>query len=187
MKLIAGACAAVAISTVGLMASPFAEALVDKPTFAEATVDKQATGQTRPGTEIVTPQVVANAKNLTEEVRAVGCIRAWKPAPGDVTKLAENREPGMSGMFVLTPLASGPTVATDLPTYLLTPSATVNFQQHLDRKVEVVGMAQTAPMPPTVQEIVNAPTQRPEEKPNAQSFPRLTVKTIKKVADSCPS
>ena len=134
-------------------------------TYAEATVDDQG----------------------REEVHAVGCVRAWKPAPPDVTRSPENREPGMSGIYVLTPLTSGPTVAADLPTYLLTPSATVNFHQHLDRKVEVVGMAQTAPMPPTVQEIVSAPTPRPEEKPNAQSFPRLTVKTIRKVADSCPS
>lgn len=155
MKRIAGLCSAVAISTVGLLAS----------TSAEATLDDQG----------------------REEVHAVGCVRAWKPAPQDVTRLPENREPGMSGIYVLTPLASGPTVATDLPTYLLTPSATVNFHQHLDRKVEVVGMAQTAPTPPTIQEIVSAPTERPEEKPNAQSFPRLTVKTIRKVADSCPS
>jgi hypothetical protein len=155
MKRIAGLCTAVAISTVGLLAS----------TYAEATVDAQG----------------------REEVHAVGCVRAWKPAPQDVTRSPENREPGMSGMYVLTPLTSGPTVAGDLPTYLLTPSATVNFHQHLDRKVEVVGMAQTAPMPPTVREIVSAPTPRPEEKPNAQSFPRLTVKTIRKVADSCPS
>ena len=155
MKRIAGLCTAVAISTVGLMAS----------TYAEATGDEQA----------------------PLEVHAVGCLRAWKPAPLDPTKLPENREPGMSGMFVLTPLTSGPTVATDLPTYLLTPTATANFHQHLDRKVEVVGIAQTAPMPPTVQQIVNAPTQRPEEMPNVQSFPRLTVRTIKKLADSCPS
>ena len=155
MKRIAGLCSAVAISTVGLLAS----------TYAEATVDDQG----------------------REEVHAVGCVRAWKPAPQDVTRLPENREPGMSGIYVLTPLASGPMAAGDLPTYLLTPSATVNFHQHLDRKVEVVGMAQTAPTPPTIQEIVSAPTERPEEKPNAQSFPRLTVKTIRKVADSCPS
>lgn len=169
MKFIAGVCAAMAISTVGL--------------FAQA----QAPMQTRPGTEKVTPQIERDAKNLTEEVTAVGCIRAWKPAPEDVTKQPENREPGMAGMFLLTPLASSPTAAIDLPTYLLTPSATANFQQHLDRKVEVVGVAQTAPMPPTVQEIATAPTQRPENRPNPQSFPRLTVKSIKKVADTCPS
>ena len=169
MKLIAGVCAAMAISTVGLVA------------------EAQAPVQTRPGTERVTPQIAAAARNLTEEITAVGCVRAWKPAPEDVTRLPENREPGMAGMFVLAPLASNPTTAADVPTYLLTPSATANFQQLLDRKVEVVGVAQTAPMPPTVQEIVTAPTQLPENKPNPQSLPRLTVKTIKKVADSCPS
>jgi hypothetical protein len=179
MKLIAGLCAAMAISTVGLYAS----------TYSEATVDKQAQApvQTRPGTETVTPEIAMRARNLAEEVTTVGCVRAWKPAPADVTRLPENREPGMAGMFVLTPLASNPTTATDLPTYLLTPSATVNFQQHLDRKVEVVGVAQTAPMPPTVQEIVTAPTQLPENRPNPQSLPRLTVRSMKKVSDSCPS
>ena len=166
MKCIAGLWVAMAISTVG---------------------QSQAPVQTRPGTETVTPQMVANAKNLTEDVSTVGCIRAWKPAPEDVTKLPENREPGMAGMFLLTPLSSSPSAAIDLPTYLLTPSATVNFQQHLDRKVEVVGVAQTAPMPPTVQEIATAPTQRPENRQTVQSYPRLTVKSIKKIADSCPS
>jgi hypothetical protein len=166
MKCVAGLCVAMSISAVS---------------------QSQAPVQTRPGTETVTPQMAAQAKNLTEEVSAVGCVRAWKPAPEDITKLPENREPGMAGMFLLTPLASSPSVAIDLPTYLLTPSATVNFQQHLDRKVEVVGVAQTAPLPPTVQEIATAPTQRPENRQTVQSYPRLTVKSIKKIADSCPS
>jgi hypothetical protein len=162
MKHIAGVCAAMAISTVGLVAS----------TFAKATADKSVVKQTQAA--------------VPEEVTAVGCLRAWKPAPEDVTKLPENREPGMSGMFVLTPVASSPTVP-EVPSYLLAPTATVNFQQHLDRKVEVVGVAQTAPKPPTVQEIALAPTQLPENRPNPLSFPRLTVKTIKRLSDNCPS
>src|SRR5687768_18207413 len=44
-------------------------------THAEATVDEQA---------------------RAEEITAVGCVRAWKPAAADVTKLPENREPGMA-------------------------------------------------------------------------------------------
>jgi hypothetical protein len=168
MKHIAGVCAAMAISTAGLVASTFATA----STFAKATVDKPVGKQTQAA--------------VPEEVTAVGCLRAWKPAPEDVTKLPENREPGMSGMFVLTPVASSPTVP-EVPTYLMTPTATVNFQQHLDRKVEVVGVAQTAPKPPTVQEIALAPTQLPENRPNPLSFPRLTVKTIKRLSDNCPS
>jgi hypothetical protein len=147
----------------------------------------QAPVQTKPGTEKVTPQVEQQVKNLTEEITTVGCLRAWKPAPEDVTRLPENREPGMAGMFLLTPMSSSPVAAIDLPTYLLTPSATANFQQHLDRKVEVVGVAQTAPQPPTVQEIATAPTQRPENRSNVQSFPRLTVKSIKMISESCPS
>ncbi|HEX4914556.1 MAG TPA: hypothetical protein VFV51_11380 [Vicinamibacterales bacterium] len=169
MKFMTGVCAAMAISTV------------------TAWGQAQAPVQTTPGTEKVTPQIQQQARNLTEEITTVGCIRAWKPAPEDVTKLPENREPGMAGMFLLTPLSTSPTAAIDLPTYLLTPTASANFQQHLDRKVEIVGVAQTAPLPPTVQEIATAPTQRPENRPNAQSFPRLTVKSITRVGDTCPS
>jgi hypothetical protein len=178
MRFTAGLCA-LAVSTVAVFGSDFAEATADK--------QAQAPVQTKPGTEKVTPALQQNAKNLTEEITAVGCIRAWKPAPEDVTRLPENREPGMAGIFLLTPLSTSPTAAIDLPTYLLTPTASANFQQHLDRKVEVIGVAQTAPLPPTVQEIATAPTQRPENRPNPQSFPRLTVKSIKQIADSCPS
>jgi hypothetical protein len=170
-------CTALVITTAGVFGS------------TDPALDKQAQApvKTKPGTEKVTPQTHQDARNLIEEITTVGCVRAWKPAPEDVTKHPENREPGMAGMFLLTPLSSTPTAAIDLPTYLLTPSALVNFQQHLDRKVEIVGVAQTAPLPPTVQEIATAPTQRPENRPNPQSFPRLTVKTIKQVGDSCPS
>jgi len=157
MKLIAGVCAAVAISTVGLIG------------------------------EAQAPQGAITARNLTEDVTTVGCVRAWMPASADVTRLPENREPGMAGMFLLTPLASGPTTAMEVPTYLLEPSATANFQQHLDRKVEVVGVVQSAPRPPAVREIVTVSTQLPENKPNLQSMPRLTVRSIRRVADSCPS
>ena len=158
MKHIAGVCAAMTIATVGLVAS----------TFATPTADRQAQAP------------------VQAEVTAVGCVRAWKPAPEDVTKLPENREPGMAGMFVLTPVASSPTVP-ELPTYLLTPTATVNFQQHLDRKVEVVGVPQAAPEPPTVQEIALSPTQLPENRSNPLSFPRLTVRTMTRLSDTCPS
>lgn len=155
MKLIAGLCAAMAISTVGLV------------------------GQAQ------APQGAITVRNLTEDVTTVGCVRAWMPASADVTRLPENREPGMAGMFLLTPLASGPTTAMEVPTYLLEPSATANFQQHLDRKVEVVGVVQSAPRP--VREILTVSTQLPENKPSLQSIPRLTVRSIRRVADSCPS
>ena len=168
MKFLAGVCAALAISTVGVMAQ------------AQAPVTQQK------GTEKVTPRQVAQAKNLTEEVTVSGCIRAWKPAPEDTTKLPDNDRQGVAGIFLLTPIQSTPNASVDLPTYLLTPTQTVNFAQHLDDRVEVVGTAQTAPMPPTVQEVVNAPTQRPENKPSAQSMPRLTIRSLKKLSDSCP-
>jgi len=73
-----------------------------------------------------------------------------------------------------------------LPTYLLTPTQTFNFTQHLDDKVEVVGVAQAAPQPPTVDELVNNPTKLPENRPNAQAMPRLTIRSLKKLSDSCP-
>ena len=176
MKLIAGVCAAVMISAVGVVGSASATPAADEQT--------QAPVRPQTGTEKVTPDAAAKARNLTEEITTVGCLRAWKPAPEDVTRTRGSRQPGM---YLLTPIASTPTAATDLPTYLLTPTQTVNFAAHLDDKVEVVGVAQTAPMPPTVQEIVTAPTQRPEERPNAQSMPRLTVKSLKKISDGCPS
>jgi hypothetical protein len=91
----------------------------------------------------------------------------------------------VAGIFLLTPLQANPATADDVPTYLLTPTQIVNFAAHLDDKVEVVGVAQTAPMPPTVQEIAVAPP-RPENKPNAQAMPRLTITSLRKVSDSCP-
>ena len=172
MKLIAGICAAMAISTVGLVSS-------------EADTQAQAPVRPQTGTEIVTPTAAVNARNLTEEITTIGCVRAWKPAPEDVTKQPTNDRPGVAGVFLLTPLQSSPNTVNDVPTYLLTPTQNANFAQHLDDKVEVVGVAQTAPMPPTVQEIASAPP-RPENKPNAQAMPRLTVKSLRKLADSCP-
>jgi hypothetical protein len=171
MKFIGGLCAAIVFSTVAVFSAEQAQAPV----------------RPQKGTEKVTPAAAAKARNLTEEITAVGCVRAWKPAPEDVTKHPDNREPGVAGMYLLTPMASSPTAAADLPTYLLTPTQVVSFVQHLDDKVEVVGVAQTAPMPPTVQEIATAPTLRPENRPNVQSFPRLTVKSMKKLSDTCPS
>ncbi len=69
---------------------------------------------------------------------------------------------------------------------MLTPSATVNFWQMVGKEVTISGNAQTAPLPPTVQEIATAPTLRPEEKPTTNGMPRLTVTTLKVVKDSCP-
>ena len=146
MKFIAGLSAALAISTVSLLAS---------------------TGQAQAPVEIT----------------FVGCVRAWKPAPPDVTRMPESK----IGMYVLTPLASSATVSADVPTYLLTPTQTVNFAAHLDDKVEVTGVPQPAPQRRTIGAIVGAPTPRPEEQPDVQSMPRLTVKSLKKLSDACPS
>lgn len=139
MKLIAGLCAAVAISTVTLIAQ------------------------------------------AQDEITTVGCLREWRPAT-DVTKLPES-----TGIYVLTPIASSPTVTSELPTYLLTPSLTMNFPAHLDDKVEVVGVAQAAPVRRTFVGSLSALTPRPEERPDTQSMPRLTVRSLKKISDACPS
>jgi hypothetical protein len=152
MKFIAGLCAAVLISAVGLAASA----------FADATADKQA------------PAPV--------EITYVGCLRAWKPAT-DVTKFPESK----LGTYVLTPIAANITIVTDVPTYLLLPSQVVNFAAHLDDKVEVTGVPQSAPQPRTIGAIVGAPTPRPEERPTTDTMPRLTVKTLRKLSDACPS
>ena len=140
----------------------------------------------KPGTEKVTGQDQTNAKNLVQEVSTTGCIRLWKPAPGDPTKMPEDRQPGLAGVYLLTPLASNAATENDLPTYLLTPSATQNFSQHVGHQVTITGMAQTAPMPPTVQEVATGPTMRPENKPSTNGMPRLTVTTMKMVSESCP-
>jgi hypothetical protein len=153
---------------------------------AISAVGLAAQAPTPKGTERTTPREAAQARNLMEEVTAVGCIRAWKPAPADPAKQATDQKPGVPGVYLLTPVASSPQVSTDLPTYLLTPSATVNFAQHLNRRVEITGTAQAAPLPPTVQELAAAPTRRPENAPTTQSLPRLTVTSLKQVGESCP-
>jgi hypothetical protein len=140
----------------------------------------------QPGTERITPQSQAAAKNLIQDVQTLGCIRLWKPAPADPTRMPPDRQPGLAGVYLLTPLASNPASATDNATYLLTPSGTLNFSQHVGHQVQITGTAQTAPLPPTVQEIVTAPTMRPEEKPTTNGMPRLTVITMKMVSESCP-
>jgi hypothetical protein len=141
---------------------------------------------TPPGTEKITPQGQAAAKNLIQDVQTLGCIRLWKPASDDPAKMPPDRQPGIAGIYLLTPITSNPSAATDYPTYLLTPSGTLNFSQHVGHKVQITGTAQAAPLPPTVQEIATAPTQRPEEKPSTNGMPRLTATTMKMVADSCP-
>jgi len=146
MKFIAGLCAALAISTVSLLAS-------------------------------------AGQAQAPAEITYVGCVRAWKPAPPDVTKMPESK----IGMYVLTPIATSSTVVAEVPTYLLTPTQTVNFAAHLDDKVEVTGVAQPAPQRRTIGAIVGMPTPRPEEQPDVQSMPRLTVTSLKKISDACPS
>ncbi|HUQ86118.1 MAG TPA: hypothetical protein VM096_01085 [Vicinamibacterales bacterium] len=138
------------------------------------------------GTERISPQAQAAAKNLMQDVSTVGCIRLWRPTTGDPTRMPPERQPGLAGVYLLTPLAAGANATTDLPTYLLTPSGTLNFSQHVGRQVEITGSAQTAPLPPTVQEIASAPTQRPEEKPSTNGMPRLTVTTMRVVSESCP-
>jgi hypothetical protein len=139
-----------------------------------------------PGTERISPQAQAAAKNLIQDVQTVGCIRLWKPTTGDPTRMPPDRQPGLAGIYLLTPLASTANATTDLQTYLLTPSGTLNFSQHVGHQVAITGSAQNAPLPPTVQEIVTAPTLRPEEKPSTNGMPRLTVTTMKMVSESCP-
>lgn len=146
----------------------------------------QASGTPQPGMEKLTPQGQSATKNLMQDVKTVGCIRLWKPAPDDPTRMPPDRQPGLAGIYLLTPVAASPTTITDLPTYLLTPSATLSFSQHVGHRVEVTGTMQPAPLPPTVQEIVTSPTMRPEEKPSTDGMPRLTVTTLKRVTEGCP-
>jgi len=163
-------------------------AAVAAMTLAGATLFAQAQAPVtqKPGTETVTPQARADAKNLIQQVSTTGCVRLWQPQPDDPTKMPSDRQPGLAGVYLLTPLASNPTTETDLPTYVLTPSATLTFSQHVGHEVTITGTAQTAPLPPTVQEIASAPTIRPENKPTTNGMPRLTAQTMTVVKDSCP-
>lgn len=138
----------------------------------------------KPGTEKVTRQPAA--KNLIEEVTTTGCIRLWKPQPDDPAKAPNDRQPGLAGVYLLTPISTSPNASIDLPTYVLTPSATINYWQNVGKEVTITGNAQAAPLPPTVQEIATAPTMRPENKPTTNGMPRLTATTLKVVKDSCP-
>lgn len=164
----------------------FIGAIIVAMAMSAVAVAGQSTGTSKPGTERITPQSQSAAKNLMQEVRTVGCVRLWKPAPDDPTRLPLDRQPGLAGVYLLTPIAASPTTVHDLPTYLLTPSGTLNFSQHVGHQVEIVGMAQAPPLPPTVQEIVTAPTMRPEEKPSTNGMPRLTATTLKMVGETCP-
>ena len=139
----------------------------------------------KPGTETQTPQSQAAARNLIQDVSTEGCLRLWRPQPADPTKFPNDRQPGLAGVYLLTPISSNANSTTDNPTYLLTPSALINFSQHVGHKVMITGTAQTAPLPPTVQEIAT-PAMRPEEKPSTNGMPRLTVTTFKMVTESCP-
>ena len=140
----------------------------------------------QPGTERITPQAQAAAKNLMQDVQTIGCIRLWRPQPADPTKMPPDRQPGLAGVYLLAPFSSNPASAIDNPTYLLTPSGTLNYSQHVGHKVQITGTAQAAPLPPTVQEIATGPTMRPEEKPSTNGMPRLTVIAMKMVSESCP-
>src|SRR5262245_21158235 len=79
--------------------------------FAQA----QAPVTQKPGTERSTQA----GKNLIEEVTTSGCVRLWKPQPSDPTKMPDEHQPGLAGVYLLTPLATNPTASTDLPTYVL--------------------------------------------------------------------
>ena len=163
----------------------FVSALTSALLISGFTVFAQAPVTIPGGTEKISPQAQAAARNLMQDVSTVGCIRLWRPAPDDPTKMPPDRQPGLAGIYLLTPLATNP-AAVDLPTYLLTPSGTLNFSQHVGHKVQITGTAQAAPLPPTVQEIATAPSMRPEEKPSTNGMPRLTVTTMKMVTESCP-
>ncbi len=78
---------------------------------ASLVAQAQAPAPSSKGTEILTAQGRADAANLIEDVKTVGCIRLWQPAPADPTKMPVARQPGLAGVYLLTPLASDPGVA----------------------------------------------------------------------------
>lgn len=128
------------------------------------------------------------AQAAIKDVNAVGCIRLWQPAPADPTKMPVDRQPGLAGVYLLTPLASNPASPLDSPTYVLTPSGTLNFSQHVGHQVEIIGAAQPASAGPVVQAARpgGGPAVRPENQSSTNGMPRLTVTTMKMVGESCP-
>jgi hypothetical protein len=124
----------------------------------------------------------AQAPAITE-VNTLGCIRLWTPSTGDPTKMPSDRHPGLAGVYLLTPLASNGIVSVDLPTYVLTPSATLSFSQHVGRQVAIAGTAQPALSRGPV---AIAPPLRPENRPSTDGMPRLTVSAMRQVSESCP-
>lgn len=137
--------------------------------------------QGKPPTETAAAQ--PQAKNLMPDVTKVGCLKAWQPGPADATRSAE---PAKRGAYALTPINADPVKATvDLPTYVLVGGATVNFAAHVNHKVEIAGVEQAALLPPTVQETVNAPTMKAENKSDLKTMPSLTVRSLKMLSATC--
>lgn len=119
------------------------------------------------------------AQNQIRDVQTVGCLRLWKPAT-DPAKMPSERQPGVAGTYLLTPLFSGAATAVALPTYFLAPSVSFTFWQHVGHQVEITGTAQPSPTRPTT------PAQRPEESLSTDGMPRLTVSAMAMVSESCP-
>src|SRR6188474_1758308 len=81
-------------------------------------------------------------QNLMQDVQTEGCIRLWKPSSGDPARMPADRQPGLAGVYLLAPFSSNPITAAGNPTYLLTPSGTLNFSQHVGHKVQITGTSQ---------------------------------------------
>ena len=136
----------------------------------------------------VTRHKQGQAKNLIQDVHdRSGASALWKPAPDDPTQDAAGiGKPGLAGIYPADAVGLEPDDRgrhADLPADAERRS--LNFSQHVDDKVEMVGTAQAAPLPPTVQEIATAPT-APGEQAERAGMPRLTVKTLKKVSKAAP-
>jgi hypothetical protein len=136
----------------------------------------------KPDTKRVTPEVQAKPRTELLNVTTIGCLKAWQPAPADATRMPEPKV----GTYVLTPLHSDPSRASDLPTYVLVGGSTVNFTAHVNHKVEISGVEAVAQLPPTQQESAAAPPVRPENKPDARTMPSLTVQSLKMISTACP-
>lgn len=131
------------------------------------------------GIALVISSVPIHGHNQIRDVQTVGCLRLWKPAT-DPAKMPSERQPGVAATYLLTPIHSGVATAVALPTYLLEPSVSHSFWQHVGHKVEMTGTAQASPARAT------APAQRPEESLSTDGMPRLTVSDMKMVSESCP-
>lgn len=155
------------------------------------------------------------AERTGQPLTVTGCLKTWDTSA--TTPAADVAAPGVTagapaGAVATRFMLSNVEAVSDAPGattpaaghamvsrhYLLTAEATINLASHLNHKVQVTGLAQSAkrnlfspvptPSDPSEGDLtVPAPPSTPEAPADLMSLiPTFTVKALKMVADSCP-